>query len=122
MKPKTNLELAKTSASVVAIKVARMRSKFEFDDSWLSTNTVDDRRAEAIRVEEERVAERRRELESQGEQGSSAEERIKIWERLHALRLPKVSIHPLLAVIAEQTHLSLMQVAEEQQRRRCLGA
>ena len=99
-----------------------MRSKFDFDDSWLSTNSIDDRRAEAMRAEQERMAERRRELESQGEHGSSAEERIKIWERLHALRLPKVSIHPLLAVIAEQTHLSLMQVAEEQQRRRCLGA
>jgi hypothetical protein len=94
-----------------------MRAKFEFDDTLMSTHTIDDRRAEAARVEADRVAARQRELDAQREGASSPSERIRIWERLHGLRLPRDPAHPLLAVIARQTALSLLDVQNEQQRR-----
>jgi hypothetical protein len=52
-----------------------MRAKFEFDDTLMSTHTIDDRRAEAARVEADRVAARQRELDAQREGASSPSER-----------------------------------------------
>ena len=43
--------------------------------------------------------------------------RIRAWERLHRLTLPRGSAHSVLSVVAEATHLTLEQVREEQQRR-----
>lgn len=43
--------------------------------------------------------------------------RIRAWERLHRLTLPRGSAHSVLNVIAEATHLTLEQVREEQRRR-----
>lgn len=69
------------------------------------------------RAEQERVALRESELEAQASPVKDPRERIEIWERLHALRLPRASNHLLLAVIARQTQLTLGQVHEEQVRR-----
>ncbi len=44
-------------------------------------------------------------------------ERIRIWERLHGLTLPRDPTHRLLAVVATATDLALEQVLEEQRRR-----
>ena len=65
----------------------------------------------------ERAARRDSELELQTSPVKNAQERIDIWERLHALRLPKAPGHVLVRVIAKQTRLSVSQVHEEQQRR-----
>ena len=43
--------------------------------------------------------------------------RIRAWERLHRLTLPRGSAHPVLKVVAEATHLTLEQVRNEQRRR-----
>ncbi|WP_129780401.1 hypothetical protein [Peristeroidobacter soli] len=69
------------------------------------------------RAQQERVALRESELEAQASPVKDPRERIEIWERLHALRLPRTSNHLLLAVIAKQTQLTLGQVQEEQVRR-----
>jgi hypothetical protein len=45
-------------------------------------------------------------------------ERIRIWERLHGLPLPRDPTHNLLSVIAAATDLQLEQVLEEQRLRR----
>ena len=45
-------------------------------------------------------------------------ERIRIWERLHGLPLPRNPTHNLLSVIAAATDLQLEQVQEEQRMRR----
>lgn len=66
---------------------------------------------------EERAALRSSELAAQISPANDVEERIRIWERLHALRLPKASGHALVTVIATQTHLTVGQVQREQQRR-----
>ncbi len=68
-------------------------------------------------ADQERAALRADELASQASPMHNAEERIRIWERLHALRLPRNSSHVLVKVIATQTHLSVDQVHEEQRRR-----
>ena len=65
----------------------------------------------------ERAARRDSELESQASPVKDPQERIDIWERLHALRLPKAPGHVLVRVIAKQTRLTVNQVHEEQQRR-----
>lgn len=66
---------------------------------------------------QERAAQRGIEIESQTSPVKNARERIQIWERLHALRLPSAPGHVLVHVIAKQTRLSVGQVREEQQRR-----
>jgi hypothetical protein len=43
--------------------------------------------------------------------------RIRAWENLHRLTLPREAAHSVLSVIAEATHLTLEQVREEQRRR-----
>jgi hypothetical protein len=66
---------------------------------------------------DERAAQRGVELESQASPMKDAQERIVIWERLHALRLPRAAGHVLVKVIAKQTRLTVAEVREEQQRR-----
>jgi hypothetical protein len=43
--------------------------------------------------------------------------RIRAWERLHRLTLPRGSAHAVLDVVASATRLTLEQVHEEQRRR-----
>lgn len=76
-----------------------------------------ERRLEVQRAERERAAFRESELEEQASQVKEPRERIEIWERLHALRLPRKPDHLLLKVIATQTRLTVAQLHEEQQRR-----
>lgn len=66
---------------------------------------------------QDRAALRKGEVESQASPTKDPQERIGIWERLHALRLPRAPGHVLVKVIARQTRLTLGQVHEEQQRR-----
>lgn len=94
-----------------------MNSKAMFDPTSLLGQTIDERRAAAQRMEDERQEARRTALAEQVSIHNSARERIDVWERLHALRLPVQPGHPLLQVIADQTSLSLQDVVEEQQRR-----
>jgi hypothetical protein len=66
---------------------------------------------------DDRAALRGSELESQASPMKDPGERIGIWERLHALQLPRAPGHELVKVIAKQTRLTVAQVREEQQRR-----
>lgn len=43
--------------------------------------------------------------------------RIRAWERLHRLALPREAAHAVLDVVATATRLTLEQVREEQRRR-----
>lgn len=94
-----------------------MSSRFDLDPSQHFGGSAADRRAAALRLEHEREQARRQELDAQACFDTPPQERIRIWERLHALELPRSSRHPLLAVIAAQTRLSLRDVQEEQRRR-----
>jgi hypothetical protein len=80
-----------------------------------------DRRAEVERQQQERAAERQQQIAAQASEFNAPEERIRLWEKLHALPLPRSATHKLLHVIAAQTRLSIQQVREEQQRRASLS-
>ncbi len=91
------------------------RQRFGIDSA--APGSVADFRLQVQHAEQERAALRHSELEAQVSPGKNARERIEIWERLHALRLPRSSTHLLLTVIAKQTQLTLGEVHEEQIRR-----
>jgi hypothetical protein len=76
-----------------------------------------DRRAQIEQQNQERAAERQQQIALQSSPLSGPEERIRLWEKLHALNLPRSSKHKLLGVIAEQTNLSIQDVLDAQQRR-----
>jgi hypothetical protein len=75
------------------------------------------RRAQIEREQQERAAERQQLLSLQSSPHSTPEERVRLWERLHGLTLPRAPTHPLLHVIAKATELSIGQMHELQQRR-----
>jgi len=74
-------------------------------------------RARVAHAETERLERKRRELLEQVSERNTPAERIRIWERRHALTLPHAANHRLLAVVAAATDLALQQVREEQQLR-----
>src|SRR5688500_1096629 len=79
--------------------------------------TVAEHRLKVQRAEQEQAALRASELAAQMAPTNDAEKRIRIWEQLHALRLPRASGHVLVKVIATQTRLTVDEVHEEQRRR-----
>jgi hypothetical protein len=90
------------------------------DSSPLFTGSAAEYRAAVQRADAERALVRRRALDSQTAVDTGPRERIRLWERLHALQLPTGAAHPLLTVIATETKLTLLELREEQQRRRTL--
>ena len=69
------------------------------------------------------AAERRRlDLAEQSSRLKTAEERIKIWERIHEVALPRDAAHNLVDIIAANTGLTEADVRDEQQRRAALKA
>jgi hypothetical protein len=76
-----------------------------------------DHRQKVQRAAQERAAQRELELEAQVSPAREPRERIEVWERLHALQLPRAAGHVLVKVIAQQTRLTIGQVHQEQQRR-----
>jgi len=66
----------------------------------------------------ERMEKRRTEQAEQRESSSTPEMRIRVWEKVHGLRLPLDTAHPIVAVVATETHLTLAEVQEEQRARR----
>jgi hypothetical protein len=74
--------------------------------------------AERLAHEESERAERRRqELAEQRSDLNPPEVRIRMWEKVHQLRLPSDPAHPILDVIAVSTRLTLAEVREEQRTR-----
>ena len=73
-----------------------------------------DRRAQAEHEQQQRLIERQQQIAQLSSPLRTAEERIRLWEKLHALTLPRSPTHKLLRIIAEQTELSLEQVLEVQ--------
>jgi hypothetical protein len=81
---------------------------------------VVEHRLKVQQQDRERAALRASELATQMSPVRAPEERIRIWERLHGLRLPSAPAHVLVKVVATQTHLTVTEVQAEQQRR-CAG-
>ncbi len=95
--------------------------------SWLFTAVTEPRASadklikdhrERLAFEQHQQAERRRqELSEQSSSLNTPPERIRLWEKVHGLRLPRDPSHPVLDVVAAATGLTLTQVREEQQSR-----
>jgi hypothetical protein len=71
----------------------------------------------AAREAGERAEKRRLELVEQRSADNPPSIRIRVWEKVHALCLPRDPEHPILYVIATGTGLTLAQVREEQRTR-----
>lgn len=76
-----------------------------------------DFRARLAAMEFEARERRRLDLAEQTSTHNTPAQRIRVWERLHELTLPKKPAHPLIRIIAADTVLTLEQVRDEQRRR-----
>jgi hypothetical protein len=97
---------------------------FEFERSGEPVRTqlrigesIADHRARLAREHEEMEQRRSDALAGQVSVVNAPSERIRIWEQLHGLPLPRSPTHKLLRVIAAGTQLRLEQVREVQQQR-----
>jgi hypothetical protein len=82
-----------------------------------ATELIQTHRARLALEEDERAQQRRVELAEQRSDRNPPDVRIRIWEKLHGLRLPKDAAHPILEGIAISTRLTLDEVREEQRAR-----
>ena len=82
-----------------------------------SADPIADYQAHILREQREGAERSQWERGEQSSDLNAPAERIRAWERLHRLTLPRGSAHSVLSVVAEATHLTLEQVREEQQRR-----
>ena len=76
-----------------------------------------DYRARIARRQAEAAEIRQRELIEQASTVNPPDLRIRIWERLHEVTMPRDASHRLLRVIAAQTGLTMAEVQTEQQNR-----
>ena len=73
---------------------------------------------ERLAREQAQAAERRQHaLTEQASTLNTPQQRIRIWEQLHAIELPRSSAHRLIDIIAANTGLTVAQIREEQQQR-----
>ena len=79
--------------------------------------SVVDHRARLAREHAEMEQRRSDALAGQVSVVNAPSERIRIWEQLHGLPLPRSPTHKLLRVIAAGTQLRLEQIREVQQQR-----
>ena len=81
-----------------------------------------DFRARLVHQQAEAAERRRMDLAEQSSRLKTAEERIRIWERIHEVNLPRDPAHRLVEIIATNTGLTSSDVREEQKRRATLRA
>lgn len=76
-----------------------------------------DYRARIAHVQAEALERRQQQLSEQSSPHNTPSDRIRIWERLHQVELPRNPAHRLVAVIAANTGLSAEDVLAEQRSR-----
>lgn len=81
------------------------------------TGLISEHRDRVLHEQAEAANQRQRNLLERTSIKHPAELRIRIWEKLHQMDLPREPGHSLIPVIAAQTDLSVEQVGREQQRR-----
>jgi len=79
--------------------------------------TVADYRVRVAQHQAEMAERRRQQLLEQASPEHTPAVRIRMWERLHQITLPRNPAHRLLDVVATDTGLSLEEVREEQRQR-----
>ena len=76
-----------------------------------------DYRARLERQRLEAADRRKRDLFDQSSPDNSPDARVRVWERLHQVRLPRDPAHPILPLVAQETALGLDEVLEIQRLR-----
>jgi hypothetical protein len=76
-----------------------------------------DHRAQQVRMQFEAAERREQALIDQRSTANTPEMRVRIWEKLHQVWMPKSPAHAILPRIAEQTALALAEVLEVQRMR-----
>lgn len=78
---------------------------------------INDYRARIEKLQMEAAARRERALIDQRSPENSPDARVRIWERLHQVHLPKDPAHPIMLRVAQMTGLDLAEVLEVQRSR-----
>lgn len=87
----------------------------------IGTETIADYRARIAHAQAEAARRRQEELEEQSSTLKTADTRIRIWERLHEVGLPRDPAHRLVGIIAANTGLTVEEVRDEQRLRASLA-
>jgi hypothetical protein len=87
----------------------------------IGAETIADYRARIAHQQAEAARRRQEELEEQSSTLKTPDTRIRIWERLHEVGLPRDPTHRLVDIIAANTGLTVEEVRDEQ-RLRASGA
>src|ERR1700730_11753182 len=87
-----------------------------------SEDPMMDFRARLVQSQAEAAERRRLDLAEQSSRLKTAEERIRIWERIHEVTLPRDPAHRRIDMIATNTGRTDADVRDEQQRRATLRA
>ena len=82
-----------------------------------AADIIREHRARVALEAEERLEKRRVDTAEQSASTNTPEARIRAWEKVHGLRLPSDTSHPILAVVAMETHLTAAEVRQEQRAR-----
>ncbi len=93
------------------------KARSSTETSSPSNALIGEHRDRVLHEQAEAAQRRQRDLLEQTSMKHPAEIRIRIWEQLHQMDLPREADHRLLGVIAAQTDLSIEQISREQQRR-----
>ena len=94
-----------------------MIERMSYYSAVADSGSLADRRKKFEQEQQQRLEERKQQVALLSSPLSSADERIQLWEKLHALALPRSPTHKLLPIIAQQTAIALAEVLEVQQRR-----
>ena len=89
----------------------------DYPPSTTAANIIQDHRARIAIEAEARMEKRREEQAEQSASSSTPEARIRAWEKVHGLRLPSNAAHPIIRVVATETHLTVAEVRQEQSAR-----
>jgi hypothetical protein len=76
-----------------------------------------DHRARLERARQEATEKREQALFDQRSLANSTETRVRTWEKLHQVRLPKDPGHNILLIVAQETGMTLQEVQEVQRQR-----
>ena len=82
-----------------------------------SHDTTLDHRARIERAQLEAAERRTQSIADQRSPSNSHDQRVRAWERLHQVSLPKDPAHRVLRVVAKQTGMALADVLEVQRLR-----
>jgi hypothetical protein len=82
-----------------------------------SHDTTLDHRARLERAQLEAAERRVQSIADQRSPLNSHDQRVRAWERLHQVNLPKDPAHRVLRVVARQTGMALAEVQEVQRQR-----